>query len=99
MWNTILFLLISGGKMALVTLYVGNLPWETTAEELEQIFGEYGEVAAVRIVMDARSGRSRGFGFIEMVEEAALQAQAGIHGAKLRGRVLVVSPAKPRTGL
>jgi RNA recognition motif-containing protein len=82
--------------MAIITLYVGNLPWETVPTELEQIFGEYGAVEAVRIIRDHESGRSRGFGFVVMAEEAALRAQARINGAKLRGRALVVSPAKER---
>jgi len=77
-----------------ITLYVGNLPWETSPEELEQIFGEYGEVKAVRIIMDTQSGRSKGYGFVEMPQPAALEARQRIHGARLRGRSLVVSPAK-----
>jgi RNA recognition motif-containing protein len=84
----------SGEKMPLITLYVGNLPWETTPEELEQIFGEFGEVRAARVIMDNERGRSKGYGFVEMPMDAALEAQDRIHGAKLRGRNLVVSPAK-----
>ena len=83
--------------MASTTLYVGNLPWETSAEELEQVFGEYGDVKAVRIITDTENGRSKGFGFVEMPDVAATQAQARIHGARLRGRALVVAPAKPRS--
>ena len=81
--------------MSLITLYVGNLPWETKAEELEQIFREFGEVKTVRIIMDQQSGRSKGYGFIEMPQEAAQVALERIHGQRLRGRNLVVSPAKP----
>ncbi len=84
--------------MALITLYVGNLPWETTPEELEQIFTEYGEVREVRVITDAHSGRGKGFAFVDMPAEAASAAQARIHGAKLRGRALVVTPAKTPPG-
>lgn len=79
----------------IITLYVGNIPWEASPEEIEQIFGEFGRVRAVRIVKDAETGRSRGFGFVEMPAESALVAQEQVNGAKLRGRSLVVSPAKP----
>lgn len=82
--------------MALTTLYVGNLPWETSAEELEQVFGEYGKVTAVRIIIDAETGRSKGFGFVEMSLDAATHAQTRINGARLRGRSLVVAIAKTR---
>jgi RNA recognition motif-containing protein len=82
--------------MPLTTLYVGNLSWETSLQELEEVFSEYGRVANIRIITDAQSGRSKGFAFIEMHTDAALQAIASIHGAKLRGRALVVAPAKDR---
>ncbi|NIM05812.1 MAG: RNA-binding protein [Armatimonadetes bacterium] len=81
--------------MSDITLYVGNLPWETTPEELEQIFSEYGEVTAVRVIMDTERGRSKGFGFVEMPQKAAAEARENINGARLRGRNLVVSAAKP----
>jgi RNA recognition motif-containing protein len=81
--------------MTQTTLYVGNLAWETGVEELEQVFSEFGEVKSVRIIKDTATGRSRGFGFVEMPHDAAITAQASLHGARLRGRELAVAPAKP----
>jgi RNA recognition motif-containing protein len=75
-------------------LFVGNLPWSTTEEELRQFFAPYGLVAGVRIARNYASRRSRGFGFVEMPD--ATQAQAaidGLNGTALGGRILTVSPA------
>jgi len=80
--------------MAIMTLYVGNLPWETTPRELQDIFGEYGEVREVRIITDSGNGRSKGFGFVAMPRESAEMAIARINGARLRGRPLTVAQAK-----
>ena len=76
-------------------LYVGNLPFTTTSDDLVALFGEYGQVQRAQVVSDRETGRSRGFGFVEMTEgaEAAIQA---LNGAELQGRTLTVNEAKPR---
>src|SRR5919109_1059507 len=78
-------------------IFVGNLNWETTEDELDQLFAPYGEVARIQIVMDRYTGRSRGFGFVEMPD--ATQAQAaidGLNGTSLGGRALTVNEARER---
>ncbi len=80
-----------------VTLYVGNLPWVVSEDELVQVFSRIGEVRDVRIITDTETGRSRGFGFIE-VEGVELQdAIDAMSGTELRGRRLTVGPGRPRS--
>jgi RNA recognition motif-containing protein len=76
-------------------LYVGNLSFDTTAADLEAAFGQHGTVSRAQVVSDRETGRSRGFGFVEMSDgaEAAIQA---LNGAQLQGRTLTVNEAKPR---
>ena len=76
-------------------IYVGNLSFQTTADDLSQLFGEYGTVTRAQVVNDRDTGRSRGFGFVEMTEggDAAIQA---LNGAEFQGRSLTVNEAKPR---
>jgi RNA recognition motif-containing protein len=78
-----------------VNLYVGNLPFTTTNEELSQMFSQFGTVTKTQVIMDRDTGRSRGFGFVEMSDgaEAAIQA---MNGADYQGRRLTVNEAKPR---
>jgi RNA recognition motif-containing protein len=77
-------------------LYVGSLPYTTTEEELHEIFSPFGEVASVRIISDRMTGRSKGFGFVEMVNgEEADKAIQELHGASLKGRTLIVNEARP----
>ena len=81
--------------MSSKNLYVGNLSFSTTAADLEQLFGQYGTVTNAQLITDRETGRSRGFGFVEMstgVEEA-IQA---INGAEFQGRQLTVNEARPR---
>ncbi|HEX5313635.1 MAG TPA: RNA-binding protein [Gammaproteobacteria bacterium] len=79
-------------------LYVGNLPYTTTGEELQGVFAPYGEVASANVVQDRDSGRSRGFGFVEMPNgNEANAAIAGLNGQDFGGRNLVVNEARPRT--
>lgn len=79
------------------TLYVGNLNFRTDEEGLRAAFSEYGTVSDARIVMDRDTGRSRGFGFVEMEDDAAAQsAVEGMNGADLDGRPLRVNEAQPR---
>lgn len=83
-------------KKVVTTLYVGNLPWATTAEDLEQIFGQYGEVLSSRIITDRQTGRSRGFGFVEVRDEDAEAMVSALNGSELGGRILTVNEAKAR---
>ncbi len=78
-----------------VNLYVGNLPFSTTDDDLAQAFGQFGTVVKAQVIQDRETGRSRGFGFVEMSDghEAAIQA---MNGADFQGRRLTVNEAKPR---
>lgn len=76
-------------------LYVGNLPFQTTSDDLVQAFSQYGTVLGAQIVADRDTGRSRGFAFVEM-HDGADEAIAALHGAQLGGRTLTVNEAKPR---
>jgi RNA recognition motif-containing protein len=78
-------------------IFVGNLAFTTTEEELAQLFHSYGEIASVRIMTDRETGRSRGFGFVEMPDTTEAQAAIdGLNGTSLGGRTLTVSEARPR---
>jgi RNA recognition motif-containing protein len=79
------------------TLYVGNLPWSTTEEDLARAFAQY-DVKSARIISDRETGRSRGFGFVEIAEEDAERAIQEMNGTTLEGRVIVVNEAQPRPG-
>ncbi len=79
-----------------VSLYVGNLPFSMTEEELSTIFADYGDVEGVKIVLDRETGRSRGFAFVDMDDDGADQAQEALNGAEFNGRYLKVNPARPR---
>lgn len=81
-----------------MNIYVGNLPWTVTDEGLGEIFAAYGQVSSARVITDRDSGRSRGFGFVEMPVEAEAQAAiAGLNGTDRDGRALNVNEARPRT--
>ena len=78
-------------------LYVGNLPYKTTDEDLTDLFGQAGPVDNVRVMRDQATGRARGFGFVEMAtDEGAQKAIEQFHQYELEGRALVVNEAKPR---
>jgi RNA recognition motif-containing protein len=77
-------------------IYVGNLPWSSTEEELRETFGQYGEVLSAKVIYDRETGRSRGFGFVEMEETGAEDAISALDGSSLGGRNLKVNEAKPR---
>lgn len=78
-------------------LFVGNLPFSTTEDDLREIFAQYGELVNVSLLTDKFSGRSKGFGFVEYTtEEAAQAAIEALHGSDLNGRDMVVNVAKPR---
>ena len=77
-------------------LYVGNLPFSTTEDDLKQMFAPYGEVTTVTIIKDKFSGRSKGFGFVEMsTDEEATKAVEMFNGQDLDGRQIVVNEARP----
>lgn len=79
-------------------LFVGNLDFGTTSEDLEQLFTQYGAVASATLVSDRDTGRSRGFGFVEMSsDEEALAAISALNEKEFKGRTIVVNEAKPRT--
>lgn len=78
-------------------IYVGNLPYSMTDHELQDLFAEHGEVQSASVVMDRETGRSRGFGFVEMVNDnEATTAIEALHGANLGGRDLTVNEARPK---
>ncbi|MCA9472505.1 MAG: RNA-binding protein [Nitrospirales bacterium] len=78
-------------------LYVGNLPFSTTDQELQEVFATHGAVISATVIMDRFSGRSRGFGFVEMSSpDEAQQAISALHESELDGRPLIVNIAKPR---
>jgi RNA recognition motif-containing protein len=76
-------------------LYVGNLPFSTTDDDLRQVFGQYGTVTKAQVVSDRETGRSRGFGFVEMADGAD-EAIAALGGSMFQGRALTVNEARPR---
>ena len=77
-------------------LYVGNLPYTVRDEDLQQAFGAYGSVNSAKVMMERDTGRSKGFGFVEMGNDAEAQAAVeGMNGQSLGGRSLVVNEARP----
>ena len=76
-------------------LYVGNLPFSTTADDLLEVFGQHGTVTSAQVVEDRETGRSRGFAFVEM-SSGAEQAIDNLNGAQYQGRTLTVNEARPR---
>ena len=77
-------------------LYVGNLSFDTTEQGLESMFAEHGAVQSAALVMDRDTGRPRGFGFIEMTDDAARTAMAALNGKSVDGRDLTVNEARSR---
>jgi cold-inducible RNA-binding protein len=77
-------------------LYVGNLPYSFSDSDMERAFSAYGSVNSAKVIMDRESGRSKGFGFVEMSSaDEATAAIGGLHGQNLDGRDMVVNIAKP----
>ena len=77
-------------------IYVGNIPWRATEDDLRDYFSSYGEVSSVAIILDRETGRSRGFGFIEMEDQGADRAIAEADGKDYQGRPLRVNEAQQR---
>ena len=77
-------------------LYVGNLPYTVRDEDLQQSFGQFGAVTSAKVMMERETGRSKGFGFVEMASDAQAQAAiSGMNGQPLGGRSVVVNEARP----
>jgi RNA recognition motif-containing protein len=79
-------------------IYIGNLPFSATEAEVRALFEAHGEVRSVNLINDRETGRPRGFGFVEMDEEAAKAAIAALDGSEMGGRNLRVNEARPREG-
>lgn len=78
-------------------LFVGNLPWNTTEEDLRDLFAEFGQVMSTKVMMDRESGRSRGFGFVDMeVRDSAVTAMEQLDGTEYGRRTLRVNEATER---
>ena len=77
-------------------IYVGNLSWGTTDRDLEQLFSAHGEVRSATVITDRDTGRSRGFGFVEMEDQAANEAISALNDKEVDGRRLKVNEAKDR---
>ena len=78
-------------------LYVGNLSYDTANSDLEQMFGPHGKVETAEVIMDRTTGRSKGFGFVEMSSEAEAKAAiAALNGKDNMGRAIIVNEARPR---
>ena len=78
-------------------LYVGNLAYSVRDQDLQDAFSEYGAVASAKVMMDRETGRSKGFGFVEMSNDAEAQAAVnGLNGQPVAGRAIVVNEARPR---
>lgn len=78
------------------SLYVGNLPWSATEEEVRNLFANHGSVNSVKLVSDRETGRARGFGFVEMEDADAAGAVEALDGMSFGGRTLRVNEAQPR---
>jgi RNA recognition motif-containing protein len=78
-------------------LYVGNLTYSVTEDKLQELFSQHGSVVSARVITDKFSGRSKGFGFVEMgSDEEAEKATAALNGTEFEGRTIVVSEARPQ---
>jgi RNA recognition motif-containing protein len=80
-------------------LYVGNLPYNTSEDDLRKLFTQYGTIESVAVITDRDTGRSKGFGFVEFPDEnEARAAISGLSGQEFGGRALTVNEARPKTG-
>ncbi|MBD3610634.1 MAG: RNA-binding protein [Gammaproteobacteria bacterium] len=80
-----------------MNIYVGNLPYRISEDELSDLFAQHGEVTSAKIIMDRDTGRSKGFGFVEMSDDTAAKAAIeAINGTEVQGRNVVVNEARPR---
>jgi RNA recognition motif-containing protein len=79
-----------------MNIYVGNLSYQTTSDELRELFAEHGQVDSAAVIMDRDTGRSRGFGFVEMPDDAGRTAIEALNGTEIGGRRLNINEARPR---
>ena len=78
-------------------IFVGNIPYTTTGDDLSELFGEFGEVNDARVITDRGTGRSKGFGFVDMPNDSdANEAMQSLNGSDFNGRPLTVNEARPR---
>jgi len=80
-----------------MNMYVSNLGSQVTDAELKSLFGKFGQVSSAKVIMDRETGRSRGFGFVEMDDKAGEQAMKELDGTHIDGKTIAVSIAKPKT--
>jgi cold-inducible RNA-binding protein len=80
-----------------MNMYVSNLGFGVTDDELRSMFSKYGEVTSVKVITDRETGRSRGFAFVEMADKAAEEAMRELNGAQADGRTISVSKARPKS--
>ncbi len=78
------------------SIYIGNLPWSATEDQVQALFSEFGDVQSVKLINDRETGRARGFGFVEMDDNAASSAIEALDNSSFGGRTLRVNEAKPR---
>ncbi|MDZ7761220.1 MAG: RNA-binding protein [Desulfovermiculus sp.] len=78
-------------------MYVGNLAFQSTEDDIQELFSQFGEVKSVNLITDRETGRSRGFAFVEMPEKEADAAMQSLDGTSFEGRNLKVNEARPRT--
>lgn len=78
-------------------MYVSNLGFQVTDEELKSLFDKFGEVISAKVIVDRETGRSRGFAFVEMPDQAAEEAIKELDGRQIDGRAIAVSKARPKT--
>jgi len=79
------------------TIYIGNIPWSLSEDQLKEYFSQHGQVLSARIITERATGRSKGYGFIEVSAESA-EKIIDLNGTEMDGRKLVVNEAKPRLG-
>ena len=80
----------------MMRIYVGNLPFSATEDEVRELFAAHGEVGSVNLITDRETGRPRGFGFVEMDEDAGRSAISSLDGSQFGGRSLKINEARPR---
>ena len=96
-YEAVAFIFLPEEAIVVMKLFVGNLSWDATPADLEALFGEIGAVASANIITDRESGRSRGFGFVEMENDSeARTAIERFHDYEFMGRPLTVNEARPR---
>jgi RNA recognition motif-containing protein len=79
-----------------MNIYIGNLPYQLSEDEVRELFGKHGEVLSVKLIADQRTGRPKGFGFLEMDDDAAKSAIEALNGYELKGRKILVNQAHER---